>query len=106
MSGELTMRLRAIPHLREALDALPPKMLALGSDAPATPLHVLRAHAERSPAEQKWPGSHTTHSAWLASRVAGAYVPCSQYVAAGEPAGQYEPSLSHGIGVLVAPGHM
>ena len=38
VSGEVTMRLHANPRLRAALDALPPKMLALSSDKPPQPI--------------------------------------------------------------------
>jgi hypothetical protein len=38
VSSELTVRLRANPRLSKALDALPPKMLALSSDAPVAPI--------------------------------------------------------------------
>eukprot|EP00966_Prymnesium_polylepis_P087702 2029416-Prymnesium_polylepis.1 len=38
VSSELTVRLRANPRLNAALDALPPKMLALRTGAPAAPI--------------------------------------------------------------------
>ena len=38
MSSELAVRLRANPRLSAALDALPPKMLALRTGAPAAPI--------------------------------------------------------------------
>ena len=51
MSSELAVRLRASPRLSAALDALPPKMLALRSGAPAVPItfaeEVLEGRVER-----------------------------------------------------------
>ena len=50
MSSELTVRLRNNPRLSQALSALPPKMLALRSDAPAAPItfeEPLEGHVER-----------------------------------------------------------
>ena len=40
MSRELIKRLTACPRLRAALDVLQPKLIALSSDAPATPIEV------------------------------------------------------------------
>ena len=40
MSSELLIRLLAFPKMRDALNALPPKMLTLCSDVPAEPVDL------------------------------------------------------------------
>ena len=46
VSGELILRLRAYPRMRAALDALPPKVLALRSGCPLEPIELTDAQLD------------------------------------------------------------